>query len=140
MRDEASVERLALLRLPRLRSPEGFALNGHNREYERYLRSPEWQDRKARYYQRWGRVCRACWSTRRVELHHLSYEHAFTGQEPDDDLIGLCHQHHQDAHTAMDSGRFRDLRGATLYVVARTRQRAKKIKRLKRWLNALRSR
>ena len=40
----------------------------------------------------------------------------------------------------MARGRFRDLQGATFDVVYRTRKRAKKIKRLKGWLNSLRGR
>ena len=70
----------------------------------------------------------------------MSYEHAFHGQEPDEDLIPACHRHHRDFHTAMASGRFRDLRGATFYVVYRTRKRAKRIKTIKGWWARLRRR
>lgn len=142
MRHIASVERLTLLCLSRLRGPEGSALNDHSRAYRSYIASPAWRARRDAYFARWGRYCRGCFTRRRIHLHHGDYSQL--GNEPDEALWGLCASCHRLAHRYFDSGRCRTLHQATWAAVKAQRRHAKKAaarrKRLKRWLNALRGR
>lgn len=67
-----------------------------------YERTPEWTSRSRRYRATHDRRCAACreepTETNRLDVHHLTYDRAFTGQEPDRDLIGLCHRCHMAVH------------------------------------------
>jgi hypothetical protein len=60
----------------------------HSVEYKRYLKSPEWADRKSRYYQHHPRRCAACGTYKKIHLHHSSYD--LLTREPDTDLWPLC--------------------------------------------------
>lgn len=60
-------------------------------------RGDEWFIRKAEYYQRHPRQCAACGSVVRIHLHHIRYS-AGIGREPDDDLVPLCEDHHNEVH------------------------------------------
>ncbi len=97
------------------------AMAWHSPEYKRYLRSNAWAMRKNAYYKRFNRQCAACGSSKRIQLHHVSYDQL--GHEPDQDLVPLCHKDHRNAHQAHHSGRLRDLRMATDEIVARGRAR-----------------
>ncbi len=44
-----------------------------------------------------GNVCQICGSTDRVEGHHI-IDHQFAGAANTDNIIALCHKHHQDVH------------------------------------------
>lgn len=56
---------------------------------------------------------------RQLQVHHLSYDHAGDGKEPDRDLLTLCRRHHELAHEYERSGQYgqpyagRTLRKAT---------------------------
>jgi hypothetical protein len=110
-------------------------------EYLRvYYRSNAWRLRKSRYYKRFERRCASCNRRgRNIQLHHLDYRGAgwdlrnqsAWGMEPDQSLIPLCgprsmgliHGCHQNVHDADKSGRFKDLREATEYIVMQGRKR-----------------
>lgn len=64
--------------------------------YADYMASHAWEQRRARYFEKHGRACKACGSTEAMELHHRSYER-FTA-EPDEDLVGLCSTCHMWVH------------------------------------------
>jgi hypothetical protein len=68
-----------------------------SREYIDYIDGPGWADRKARYYARHPKRCRACGATWNVQLHHLRYLNL--GNEPDRDLMPLCRAHHERVDT-----------------------------------------
>jgi hypothetical protein len=107
----------------------------HSAEYKRYLKSPEWAERKRRYYQHHPRRCAACGIYKKIHLHHSSYE--MLTREPDSDLWPLCFRCHRNVHRAYASGRFRDLRGATGYVVSKGKARQwrrKQLRRFARWV------
>ena len=44
-----------------------------------------------------GNVCQICGSSDHVEGHHI-IDHAFGGAAIADNIISLCHKHHQDVH------------------------------------------
>jgi hypothetical protein len=68
----------------------------HWPEYERYMRSPAWSERKVRYYSVYAKVCAACGTNRRIQLHHVDYERL--GYELDIDLVPLCYSCHEGVH------------------------------------------
>lgn len=78
-------------------------------EYQQYLRSPQWREKRDAVLKRAGGKCEECtreykirgkWNGYMVwpvqEVHHLTYERV--GNENLDDLIGLCKRHHHAEH------------------------------------------
>jgi phage terminase large subunit GpA-like protein len=107
----------------------------HSPEYRRYLKSPEWQERKRQYFSRLPRRCAACGTYKRIHLHHSSYERLT--REPDNDLRPLCFRCHRNVHQANASGRFENLEAATLFIVSRgraTQWRRKQARKFPGWL------
>jgi len=68
-----------------------------NEEYQRYLQSPEWQDKRLQVLQRDKYRCVDCGARKRLEVHHTSYARIF--KEDLDDLITLCRACHEEEHT-----------------------------------------
>lgn len=66
-------------------------------DYESYLLSPEWRERRAERIRFAGGKCEVCCSPERLEVHHRTYERL--GAELMTDLLVLC----ADCH-----GRFSD--------------------------------
>lgn len=67
------------------------------RSYKRYMLSKLWVQRKNQYWQRYGKRCAACGHKNYVTLHHMVYNNNY-GQEPDDEVIALCREHHAMFH------------------------------------------
>ena len=44
-----------------------------------------------------GNICQICGSNDHVEGHHI-IDHQFKGAALADNIIALCHKHHQDVH------------------------------------------
>lgn len=65
--------------------------------YEEYINGKIWEKRKNNYYKKYGRKCKACNSIEYVHLHHMVY-HSYTGNEPDNHLVPLCQEHHNQYH------------------------------------------
>lgn len=87
----------------------------HTAEYEEYIRSPEWEQRKVRYYSSHEKRCAACGSTERIHLHHHTYERL--RHELDSDLIPLCSTCHRLVHRFHSRQRRLDLTEATFLFV-----------------------
>lgn len=64
--------------------------------YSDYMKSPEWSERKKKYFLNHERKCRACYSKSYIEVHHKTY--ARLGQERDQDLVALCRRCHRSLH------------------------------------------
>lgn len=64
--------------------------------YEKYIRSSQWKNRRAIFFQRHDHSCSACTSKRKIHLHHKSYDRV--GREPDRDLVALCEICHSEVH------------------------------------------
>lgn len=64
--------------------------------YQRYLRSPHWQDLRAAKLAEAGGQCERCKASERLQVHHLTYKRL--RQELPGDLQVLCDQCHNDAH------------------------------------------
>lgn len=65
-------------------------------DYDRYLASPAWGDRRARVMARDSYLCQGCLEHTATEVHHLTYARA--GNELLFDLIALCADCHGRAH------------------------------------------
>ena len=73
--------------------------NQHSPEYEAYMHSQKWIDRKRRIFKKRGRVCQMCGATSGLEVHHKDYTRL--GHEIDDDLLIVC----RDCHPKADAQR-----------------------------------
>jgi hypothetical protein len=95
--------------------------------YKRYLKSPQWAERKRRFFATHPRQCAACGTypskAKLIHLHHASYDRM--GAEPDSDLFPLCVARgwwrrllgfngcHDNVHALAGTGKYKDLRTAT---------------------------
>lgn len=65
--------------------------------YRSYLKSPQWQRKRARIFERANGTCEiagcTAWAT---EIHHKTYARIFC--EDLDDLLALCTEHHRQLH------------------------------------------
>lgn len=73
-----------------------------NEEYSEYLHSDEWQRKRNRRLAMSGGRCEACGSNKRVEVHHLTYEHIYNEEMAD--LLPLCFLHHAAAEEMIRKG------------------------------------
>ena len=84
----------------------GAARQGMNkkkrREYDTYLRSVKWRERRKRILERDNYTCRRCGSNGRpgneLTVHHARYENF--GEERNTDLLTLCLACHSNAEWA----------------------------------------
>jgi 5-methylcytosine-specific restriction endonuclease McrA len=70
------------------------------RDYETYLRSPEWKEKSHAAKERAGWRCALDFNGKDLDVHHRTY--ARLGHEDPDDLIVLCHRCHQRHHGTFD--------------------------------------
>lgn len=70
-------------------------------QYHRYLRSPEWKDKKERVLRRDGYQCRSCQGIPATEVHHTTYRYG--RYTPDYLLVSLCSHCHGEI-TKIDNG------------------------------------
>lgn len=65
-------------------------------DYNEYIHSKEWRDRRKAYYKKHKKECASCFSTYHIGLHHVRYDHL--GREWDEDLVALCWNCHEQLH------------------------------------------
>jgi 5-methylcytosine-specific restriction endonuclease McrA len=65
-------------------------------DYDTYMNSPQWAQKRNMVIQRCGGVCEDCGTARVAHVHHLTYVRF--GNELPSDLKGLCIDCHQAAH------------------------------------------
>lgn len=90
--------------------------------YETYINSKAWENRKNRYWQLYPRRCAICDTVKRIHLHHMSYNKL--RNEPDEHLIPLCQEHHEQYHR--DYGVKRNMIRPTKYFIAKEREKITK--------------
>jgi hypothetical protein len=67
-------------------------------EYQKYLQSGSWYDKRQQVLARAGRICERCGAANQVlQVHHLSYA-ANRGDEALEDLIAVCGACHAELH------------------------------------------
>lgn len=65
----------------------------HSEEYEEYLNSITWKNKRKKALARAGYECEACNANENLEVHHLTYERF--GYERQSDLKVLCKRCHE---------------------------------------------
>lgn len=87
-----------------------------------YERTDLWAARSRRFRaSRKLQQCLACKRPGIEDVHHASYDRAFTGREPDADLRGLCHRCHMAIHDlTVSRGGSMSLWDATNFVLDHT--------------------
>lgn len=66
--------------------------------YQRYLCTAHWRAVRGMALCRDGYRCRACGTTRALQVHHLTYKHLGHEQDHLEDLKTLCRRCHRRAH------------------------------------------
>ena len=69
---------------------------GAKNDYNAYLQSEHWQQKRTRILQKRGKRCEVCGIQHRLQVHHLTY--ARLGNELDSDLKVLCWACHEREH------------------------------------------
>lgn len=68
------------------------------KQYDKYIKSTYWTQRKNKYYQTYMKMCTRCGSKKFVSLHHKKYDNNVFGDEPDNQLCPLCNTCHAIFH------------------------------------------
>lgn len=79
-------------------------------DYREYIVSKRWYNRIRDYYKLYGKICSACFSTKKIKMHHMNYLHI--GYEYDNDITPLCDNCHAEYHQKY--GTQRDMNKTTL--------------------------
>lgn len=66
------------------------------KEYQEYLESPKWKEFRKKVFERYGRKCDKCQTTKNLQVHHLHYHNIFNEQL--EDVRVLCKKHHDEVH------------------------------------------
>lgn len=75
----------------------------YQKDYGKYINSPEWREKRKQRLKIDGKECRTCCSKTDLEVHHRHYNN-FGNEDIKNDLITLC----RDCHEAITSSiRFR---------------------------------
>jgi hypothetical protein len=88
-----------------------------NREYERYLQSEAWQEKRIQRLAIAQNRCAACSNSRAVHVHHLTYARIFN--EDMADLLPLCDLHHVAAEELIKQGKLNRF-GDVLFLAVET--------------------
>jgi hypothetical protein len=68
----------------------------HQKEYDAYLASPQWSEKRRKVIERAGGVCEGCRDKPAEDVHHLTYEHIYN--EFLFELVALCRSCHERVH------------------------------------------
>lgn len=75
-------------------------------QYQRYLRSPEWRDKRERVLRRDGYQCQSCLGVPATQIHHLPGSYKYGRYCPLFLLVSVC-DHCHDEISAIDRGELR---------------------------------
>lgn len=67
-------------------------------DYQRYLASEAWQEKRREALRIHGHKCQRCGSDFRLEVHHKSYESGWGNENVESDLEVLCPSCHRQEH------------------------------------------
>jgi hypothetical protein len=70
-------------------------------DYNEYLQSFEWADRRQKVLARCKWICEGCGKNRAVQVHHLTYQHY--RHEFLFELVGICKECHDTLHEKQDN-------------------------------------
>jgi hypothetical protein len=70
-------------------------------DYNRYLTTPEWREKRRRVLDRAGGLCEGCGGSKATQVHHTTYAH--TGDEFLWELRAVCCECHARVHAEAES-------------------------------------
>lgn len=89
------------------------------KKYTVYIISKWWDERKNRYFQKYGKRCEVCGHSKHVQVHHKLYKNY--GTEKDEHLVALCRFHHSQLHLGIGKIK-KDMIAITNSLVAEMKQ------------------
>lgn len=99
---------------------------GDHSSYVKYIKSPEWSERRKIYFESHKKRCRSCGTPNRINLHHGTYSNLF--KEKDEDLVPLCGTCHSCLHTLQDVYRITVEEATFIWLWASKGMQIKKLK------------
>ena len=74
-------------------------VSDEKKQHEKELASPKWKKKREEVFERYGKQCVECGSTKNIQVHHLIYRKGHHLWEYNvDELIPLCKKCHQKIH------------------------------------------
>lgn len=70
-------------------------------DYDNYLQSPQWRNKRQELFNERGKKCEHCGATTQIHVHHIHYRNL--GNEKLEDLMVLCKSCHEEEHKRLDS-------------------------------------
>ena len=70
----------------------------HEMDYKEFLETDYRKKLSKEVKKNAGNKCQACWSKKRLETHHSSYDNRWIEWKEIDDLVCLCHKCHEKIH------------------------------------------
>ena len=67
-----------------------------SKQYQEYLQSPQWDEKRTKVLKRAGNICEGCGDERATQIHHRTYQHLF--DEFLFELVALCPTCHARIH------------------------------------------
>jgi len=96
-----------------------------NVNYQEYLKSEAWQDKREAMLSHWNNQCALCSSPNNLHVHHRTYKRL--GHENETDLIVLCDRCHERHHVVLgrdeDMTTIREIVGRLEFDVAEGREK-----------------
>ena len=75
----------------------------HKEEYDEYIASEEWYEKRQEVFAKQGYECKICGSIDNLRVHHLNYDNLFHEEDNQyDDLIVLCDDCHKQLHSFLN--------------------------------------
>ena len=71
--------------------------------YEKYIASPQWQDKRRQAFALYGRKCKHCGAKKELQVHHKTYANLFN--ERMEDLEIACKKCHMAIHARVVTGK-----------------------------------
>jgi hypothetical protein len=68
------------------------------KNYRKYLRSPEWREISKAVKERDNNKCQECEATKKLHVHHTTYDHIFDEWDHMHELVTLCSDCHDIKH------------------------------------------
>lgn len=66
-------------------------MHEHSQQYDEYMQSDKWRERKRKLFKKRGYVCEMCGASGLpLDVHHKNYDRL--GRELDDDLLIVCRE------------------------------------------------
>jgi hypothetical protein len=94
--DEELADRYEQARRQARRDEEDAIIETYRFDYDGYLQTAEWREKRRQVMERDGGLCQGCRKRPAENVHHLTYDHV--GEEFLHELIALCRRCHSRLH------------------------------------------